>query len=73
MIICEYLQFDHDDKVYVKFSDLFPNFTSYMGVYSKRTDLKYHIDFSDFVIREFQPSTLDIVICIWILGKIHYF
>ena len=69
MLILAYLQFDHDDKSYVKFSELFPNYTLIMESYSKRKDLKYHIDFTDFVIRDRKPTTLDIVISIWIIGN----
>ena len=39
-----------------------------MDSYSNRNDLKYHLDFTDFVIRDSVPTKIDIFISIWIIG-----
>lgn len=68
MIITAYLRFDHTNKNYVKFRDIFQNYTKIMDSYSNRNDLKYHLDFTDFVIRDSVPTKIDIFISIWIIG-----
>jgi len=71
MIVVDYLQYDYEDKVYLKFSSLLPNYTKILNNYSKRNDLTYNLDFTDFVIRDSQPTQLDIVISIWVLGQVN--
>jgi hypothetical protein len=38
-------------------------------VYRKDSNLSYKVDFSDFYIRKHNPSTLDIIITVWIVGQ----
>jgi hypothetical protein len=45
------------------------NYTKIFDDYSKRKDLKIHSDFSDFYIRPYTPTRLDLVISIWIIGQ----
>ena len=45
------------------------NYTKIFEDYSKRKDLKIHSDFNDFYIRPYTPTTLDLVISIWIIGQ----
>ncbi len=68
MIVTSYLEYDHENKIYIKFSSIFPNLTKIMNTYSNRTDLEHHLSFTDFVIRDKFPTKIDIIISIWIIG-----
>lgn len=53
------------EKFSCKYSELFKNYTEYIN----KSELAYQPAFTDFYIRPYMPSDLDIAISVWILGK----
>ena len=69
MVIATYLEYSFEEE-FDDFKISFPNYTESFEKYSKREDLPIHLTFSNFVIRKHVPTALDIIISIWIIGKI---
>lgn len=70
MIIFTSLQFASDQKMAVSFSSLFPMYVQNFTNYSSNENLKYRFVASDFYLRRTTINDLDIVIVIWLLGKL---
>ena len=69
MLIATYLEYSVEVEI-EDFKNSFPSYKESFETYSKREDLPIHLSFSNFVIRKHVPSALDIIISIWIIGKI---
>ena len=73
MIIVSSLQFAAEEEQRVRFSTQYSNYASIFSNYSLNENLQYRFNVTDFYIRGSFPSNLDIVINIWIIGKILIF
>ena len=69
MIIASNLRLSHAEmkleKFSCKYSELFKNYTEYIN----KTEVAYQPGFTDFYIRPYMPSDLDIAISIWVIGN----
>jgi len=69
IVITYNLQLVSDGTHLSMFSENFPYFSSNFSAYTDREDLYYVIPFDDFYIRPNFPSSIDIILSIWIIGK----
>ena len=71
MVIASNIRFTLIEKRLERFScshsELFENFTNYINT----TELKFQPQFNDFYIRPNAPSDLDLLISLWVLGKLN--
>lgn len=67
LVVISSLRFPNDDLTDYKFSEHFElrmiNFTNYVN-----SNLTYHFQVNDFMIRDNQPNIIDCFITIWIFG-----
>jgi hypothetical protein len=73
LIIASTIEFAQIETRAERFSTQYPNFTKNFVHYVEREDLKYKFFESDFYIREFAPSLIDVIISVWIVGKFNFF
>lgn len=69
MVIASNLRFAKEEKQLERFSLKYSNYFSNFTEYAEKIDLVYQTDFSDFYIRSYKPSDLDLLITIWVLGQ----
>ena len=63
------LQFSNEEKNRKRFSNEYPDYAALFVNYSNDSTLHLKPDFNDFYIRPTQPSRLDIVIIVYVIGK----
>lgn len=73
MIIGSSVKFAYEEsnaKNLHRFKDLFSHSVKNFTDYHNRSDITFKPEFQDFFFRPRSPSNLDVVISIWIIGKI---
>ncbi|RMZ93519.1 short transient receptor potential channel 3-like [Brachionus plicatilis] len=69
MLIASSLRFAKEEKQLERFSHKYSNYFSNYTEYVENIDYVHQVDFSDFYIRSYKPSDLDLLITIWVIGQ----
>lgn len=71
LVLYSSLQFPSDELNHEQFSVYYPEHYYNYTVYVNNEKLTYRFEVDDFFIRKSRPSISDIIICIWLAGKIN--
>lgn len=69
LLIISSLRFIQLDLTDGLFSDLYPAFKHNYENYINNHNLTYKFPIADFYIRNTKPNSIDIAICVWLLGN----
>ena len=68
LVVISSLIAPNDEKHRDKFSVFYPEYAEIYHKYVENEHLTYKFPTNDFFIRNYKPSVLDVVICVWLFG-----
>jgi hypothetical protein len=68
-IVASTVQYPVLETESIRFSDVYKNFTNNFSEYVSRHDLKYTFFENDFFFRASDPTALDLLVSVWVIGN----